>query len=226
MRTLFAALAVVLACHTPHAAWAQDALRVSENDRPLTAYVDSAALHAALAGISPPASGEITPVFTVEFGPDGALVRIEPFRGLDAAYAGAVVRALTHHVRPQRSSGASSSIHLHVVAGPSPRIAQVEAAAVTPPAVSNMGRIAALLEDAMRVHRAQLEGLGGGRTAVVDLRVLENGRVEDVRIVTSTGSAVLDREALKVAARVRFRPAMLNGRPVPARAVLPLRFQF
>ena len=225
MRTLFAVLVLALLCHTPRAAWAQDALRLAGDDRPLTAYVDSAALHAALSVIAPLPGEEVAPVFTVEFGADGALVHIEPAPSLAREYADEVVKALTAHVRRQRSTGASTSIHLHVIAGPAPRIARVEPAAVTPPAVSNMGRIAALLEDAMRVHRAQLEGLGGGRTAVVDLRVLENGRVEDARIVASTGSAVLDREALKVAARARFRPAMLNGRAVRVRAVLPLRFQ-
>ncbi len=224
MRTLFAALGVIV-CHTPDVAWAQDARRPAGDDRPLAAYVDSAALHAALSGMAPLAGDAVTPVFTVEFGPDGALVHVEPFPGLGRGYAEEVVKALRAHVRRQRPSGASSSIHLHLVAGPSPRIARVDPAAVTPPSVSNMGRIAALLEDAMRVYRAQLEGLAGGRTAIIDMRVLENGRVEDLRIVTSTGNAVLDREALKVAARARFRPAMLNGRPVRVRAVLPLRFQ-
>ena len=225
MRTLFAAFAIALVCHTPRAARAQDALRLAGDDRPLTAYVDSAALHAALSGIAPPAGEEAGHVFTLEFGLDGALVHVEPFSGLARGYAEEVVKALTAHARRQRASGASSSIHLHVVAGPSPRIARVDPAAVTPPAVSNLGRIAALLEDAVRVYRAQLEGLGGGRTAVVDMRVLENGRVEDVRIASSTGSPVLDQQALKVAARARFRPATLGGRPVRVRAVLPLRFQ-
>jgi len=187
--------------------------------------VDSAALHAALSGIAPPAGEEAAHVFTLEFGPDGSLLHVDPFAGLTRGYAEEVVKALTAHARRQRASGMSSLIHLHVVAGPSPRIARVDAAAVTPPAVSNMGRIAALLEDAVRVYRTQLEGLGGGATAVVDMRVLENGRVEDVRIWSGSGSPVLDRQALKVAARARFRPATLNGRPVRVRALLPLSFQ-
>ncbi len=223
MRTLFAALAIALVCHTPHAARAQDAPRLAGDDRPLTAYVDSAALHDALSRIPPLAGDEVAHVFTLEFGPDGALLHVEPFSGLTGGYAEEVVKALTAHARRQRASGLPTSIHLHVAAGPSPRIARVDPSAVTPPAVSNMGRIAALLEDAVRAHGAQLERLGR-RTAVVDMRVLENGRVEDVRMESSTGSPLLDQQALKVAARARFRPAMLNWRPVRVRVVLPLSF--
>ncbi|MHC1758096.1 MAG: energy transducer TonB [Negativicutes bacterium] len=58
------------------------------------------------------------------------------------------------------------------------------------------------------------------------LQILVNtaGRVEEVRIVASSGYAELDETARQAVQSWRFSPALQNGSPVAAWATLPIVF--
>jgi TonB family protein len=51
------------------------------------------------------------------------------------------------------------------------------------------------------------------------------GRVLQVRVETSSGYPVLDRAALRAVRGWKFKAALIDGKPVAATIVLPLRFQ-
>jgi protein TonB len=58
----------------------------------------------------------------------------------------------------------------------------------------------------------------------VDFTVLESGSVRDVEIVASEPSGVFDASASAAVGAWRFRPRVVNGRPVPQRSSVILRF--
>lgn len=68
--------------------------------------------------------------------------------------------------------------------------------------------------------RKRLQG-----TVVLDVHVGSDGRPVQVLVVTSSGHRALDRAAQQQVMRAwRFRPAMLDGRPVPALGRVPVAF--
>jgi len=56
------------------------------------------------------------------------------------------------------------------------------------------------------------------------VRVLEDGTVGEVRVVRSSGYAVLDRAALEAVKQWRFVPARRGDRPIPMEVRVPIRF--
>ena len=56
--------------------------------------------------------------------------------------------------------------------------------------------------------------LGEQGAVRIDVFVGAEGRVLDVRLMQSSGSAVLDETALRTVRRWRFRPATVDGKPV------------
>ena len=69
------------------------------------------------------------------------------------------------------------------------------------------------------VERA-LEGV-----VLVAAQVDRDGTVVAVTILSSSGYAILDREALRAVESWQFRPALRNGVPVRSRIEVPIRFQ-
>ena len=65
--------------------------------------------------------------------------------------------------------------------------------------------------------RARVEG-----TVTLEALVDERGRVADARVVKSI--PLLDQSALAAAKQWEFKPAMLNGEPVPVLVMLELEF--
>ena len=59
---------------------------------------------------------------------------------------------------------------------------------------------------------------------VLELEVLESGRVGEAAVAVSSGYPELDAAALKSASRARFKPAQSGGKPVAARARITVRF--
>ena len=62
-------------------------------------------------------------------------------------------------------------------------------------------------------------------TTILELRIGAQGRVESVAVRKSSGYAVLDREALRVAREWRYQPGIRNGRPVAATLLQPVAFR-
>jgi protein TonB len=58
-------------------------------------------------------------------------------------------------------------------------------------------------------------------TALVDA----SGAVASAEVSSSSGHAALDRAALDEVLRTVFQPAVQNGKPVPCRLIIPIRFQ-
>jgi len=59
---------------------------------------------------------------------------------------------------------------------------------------------------------------------LLEVHVTANGRVDSLRIVESSGFALLDQAALDAVIDWRFEPAQLGGRPVAASVNVPVRF--
>jgi protein TonB len=66
----------------------------------------------------------------------------------------------------------------------------------------------------------------GGAEGTVALRVfvLADGTVGTVEVITSSGSAVLDRTAVQAVRRWRFAPATRDGVPMDAYATFKVRY--
>lgn len=60
-----------------------------------------------------------------------------------------------------------------------------------------------------------LQGRGIGGTVELTLHVTPDGRVDDVRLLASSGVEALDRAALDAASLLELRPAMRAGEPTP-----------
>ncbi|MBM3490321.1 MAG: energy transducer TonB [Alphaproteobacteria bacterium] len=73
----------------------------------------------------------------------------------------------------------------------------------------------------------QLSRLRGqeGRVRLA-VRIDAEGRVTELRIVESSGHALLDKAAREAVERWRFRPATRDGRPVADEVVVPVEFRF
>jgi len=69
-------------------------------------------------------------------------------------------------------------------------------------------------------RRAGIEG-----RVVLNVRVRPDGRVGSVRVVTSSGSAVLDSAAISAVKRWAFAPERRGDRPVASTVQVPFRFE-
>lgn len=72
-------------------------------------------------------------------------------------------------------------------------------------------------------REALINCIGG----VVQLRftILEDGSVEDPEVVSSDPPRLFDRSALRAIIRWKFKPRIVDGRPVRREATLPLEFK-
>jgi TonB family protein len=70
--------------------------------------------------------------------------------------------------------------------------------------------------------RAIRLGLQG--TALVEVEVLDDGSVGEIRLRESSGHTVLDEAAMRAARSGRFRPAMRDGEAVNSLIIIPFRF--
>ena len=62
-------------------------------------------------------------------------------------------------------------------------------------------------------------------TVMLQVMVLENGRVEQVTLHRSSGFALLDKAALDTVKKWQFFPGTENGRPVSTRVLVPVHFK-
>ena len=71
------------------------------------------------------------------------------------------------------------------------------------------------------------EALMECRGGVVNLEftILEDGSVEDPRVISADPPRLFDRSALRAILRWKFKPRVVDGRPVQRRATLPMEFK-
>ena len=90
------------------------------------------------------------------------------------------------------------------------------------PAPRGPSRAAVLREPPPLEHfyprRAERRRING--TTSLRLRIDRTGRVTEARVLESKPSGIFDQAAVRAARRMRYDPALQNGRPVPATVVL------
>ncbi len=82
-------------------------------------------------------------------------------------------------------------------------------------------------EVADRLHRLyppELKKAGVGGTAMIWIRIDENGEVRETNIRDSTGHPDLDFAALRLGYMMRWEPATNRGRPVAVWVAVPVTF--
>lgn len=72
-------------------------------------------------------------------------------------------------------------------------------------------------------REALLKCLSG--VVTMEFTILEDGSVEDPSVVSSNPPRLFDRSALRAITRWKFKPRIVDGRPVKRRATLPLEFK-
>lgn len=193
-----------------------------------SALVDSAALAGALAGLSvPELPSGVRPLFRMGFDSTGAVANVEPvFDQIPADYAETVVAAIRASARSQLPPAPGRRLldaYLFVVTGSQPAIGR-SAVAEQRPVLENQREVDRMVAEAR--HRFGRRPERWVVISGVELRVLADGTVDpgSVRVQVPSGEPELDREALAIAARMRYRPAMVEGIAVPMRIFTPVSF--
>jgi len=108
-------------------------------------------------------------------------------------------------------------------------IAGLQPAAPTPPAIEPVtGEPDADLVPLVRIPpryptRAALDGVEGW--VKMELTITETGTVEGAKVVDAKPRRVFDRAALRAVSRWRFRPRVVDGKPVAQRAIQVVEFR-
>ena len=98
--------------------------------------------------------------------------------------------------------------------------------AVSKPAVDKIVRAVPAYRDNPRPEyprRARRRGYEG--TVILEVLVNRAGKVEDLRVASSSGYAELDRSAMKSVKKWLFEPGSIGGRKVAMRVRVPVRFE-
>jgi protein TonB len=82
------------------------------------------------------------------------------------------------------------------------------------------------IQNPMPIYPAKFRKTGIQGVVVLDVEVLANGNVGDVRVMKSllSGDNGLDEAAVEMVRTWMFKPAMLNNKPVAARVNIPVPF--
>jgi TonB family protein len=220
LRALLAAMLSVSAS----ALAAQEAPAPAER-LPLSAFVDSAALVAAVAALSPPELPDgVMPLFQVSFDSAGEAT-VEPvFDEIPAGHAAAVVGALRANLAAW-PAGRGGWTFVRVRAGAAPLVDR-PAVRTTGPRLADRVFEEGLTELAQAFARREDVAEGSYR-AVLRLRVRADGTPDPatVRLVRAVGDAELDSAVLALVPRMRFHPATVEGIPVRAWVRQPIRFE-
>ena len=97
-----------------------------------------------------------------------------------------------------------------------------ESGVATEPKLLNARTVNRLMEDA---YPDSLQQKGVGGRVLVLVAVGKDGTVQNVRLGGNPGVRPLNEAALRIARRMRFRPACSNHGPVAAIVPIPLDFQ-
>ncbi len=223
--SFLAILAVLGACATAPAGPAKRS-KVPEPNLPVSAFIDSAALHQALL-TAPPVPPELTlkPLFSVLYDSTGTLATVEPISKfvMPAEWGGTIAALLRQHVAPRLSARKGASEIVWLVSGATPRIAVIDAAVEARPRLQNTAQMARELDALAQrlVLRAPYLG-GGSYTAEVAAAVDGHGIPLAPYLVRRSADPEINREMLEIAKKMRFSPALLEGYPVKVLVQIPL----
>jgi len=144
---------------------------------------------------------------------------------VEAAGSAAAAEEQTEYPAASRATAAGDGAVFAAAAAPAPSVSQ---SAAQPPTVQHAApvlipphpRTEVLPSYPKSARRAGLEGVV--KVAAV---VNESGVVTGAEIFASSGHSALDQAALEAVRRALFAPALQEGKPVPCRVVIPIRFQ-
>lgn len=71
-------------------------------------------------------------------------------------------------------------------------------------------------------REALLKGISG--RVRIELTIAEDGTVDDPRVIESEPRRMFDREAIRAVRKWKFKPRIVDGKPVPRRATVTLEF--
>lgn len=191
--------------------------------------LDTAALRAALAARPPLADARrAARMLAVYYDTAGAPMKVEPVvpELMPAPQRDTLVALVRAHLRPIAPRGITYRTSLLLDTGPSARVEE-RAPEMRPAAVANLPRLQRELERAARELMNAENTLDGTELRVrLRLRISADGRVESAEITESSGKASVDGAAVRLVQATRFVPQQVEGEPVAATVVLPLRFVF
>jgi len=191
------------------------------------ALIDSAALVRAAAALP---AGElprdVPPIFVATFDSTGTASEVRPlFDRIPASYAGPVVAAIRASARPQAPFTRPYSVYVRVATGPNARV-DIPRLVETQPALVNRDEVARSLNRATAHHMRRLQSMPRRYVVDVKFRIQTDGTpdVASAAVLHSSGDPGLDKESLGVVARMRFRPATIEGVPVRVWVTIPMTF--
>jgi TonB family protein len=201
--------------------------RDDDREPPLSAVLDSAGLAGDAAALNLELPRGVPPLFSIRFDSTGAVQTVRAmFDRIPPAYADPVVAAIRARLKPQPATGSMVYTYVRVTTGPRARVDRPRLHEHQPQ-LFNRGEVAQLLSWAAERHAPRLRTTGlPSYTVQVRFRVLTDGSAdaEGADVMRSSGDAGLDQEALAVIARMRFRPATVEGIPVRVWVQVPITF--
>jgi TonB family protein len=227
MRILFtlATLAILGACASAGGGRASQMPEI-ETALPVSAFIDSAALHQALLAAPPvPATLTLQPLFTVVYDSTGALMEVEPMSDfvIPPVWGDSISKILRRHVLPRITTRKPVVENVWLVSGPSPRIAVVDDFVEVKPVLLNGLEVARSVETiATRLAESGMYARGREFRATLSVRVNEQGGAEAPSLLRSSGNLEVNREIVALAAKMRFQPAQLSGYPVAVLVSIPV----
>lgn len=193
-----------------------------ERELPLSAWVDSTALVAALAQIPEPAQAPSVPsVFVLRVNKDSTLAAEPLFDGLPEAYSHAIVQVLLAHTIVPRAK--EDGTQLLLTPGARARVEKPVLRRFHAPDLINRELAGRLADQFMRTHTGSVPR--GDYTAVVRAHLDRQGVAHEIELLHPTWIPLLDNAALDIARQMRFRPATAEGLPVRVWVTIPIIFR-
>lgn len=196
-----------------------------EEVHPLSTYVDSAALHAAVAA----APAGPRSLYWIQFDSTGAL---EEVRSLDCSggaseYRDGLAGLLRTHARPVHETRKPTGVSVWLTAGPSARVQVARRVREHRPELANMDDVADTMYRVTQRLVRQLPALRGRMAEVTaKFQIDEKGVPAQSRILTQLGIPEIDDGIHDIVDAMRFRPGMINRCPVPVLVEVPIHLEF
>lgn len=198
---------------------------------PLSAYVDSAALHQALRATLPPpplTRGDQL-LFQVSYGDSGELEEVESLacRPPAGEYQKEMAALLRAHVRTQMEKRERDGTILRVQGGPRPRLEIARDVREDRPELIERDELRRRMDAiARRIVTQHPELKRHMSEGVLRMRIDESGAVVAPTLIQRSNLDAINAGYLEVANSMRFRPAMINRCPVMVLVELPVTFYF
>lgn len=198
---------------------------------PLSAYVDSAALHRALlaAPEPPPGTSPNRLLFQMTFGEDGELKEVQSLacRPPAGEYENALASLIRAHVRPQSGARKRTGEIVRVRGGGAARVEIADHVREDRPVVADERAVGSHIDAvAKRIVREHPELKNHEVEGIVRMIVTDSGTVASASFEQSTTVEAVNAGMLEVARAIRFRPAAVNRCPVAVLVEMPITFTF